>query len=82
LPRADGDALQFLVKTHWLSEEDASDRAAVGAAVSQLIADAARGSRPYFADMADLGCDVLLGSALTAQVFDAVGCGKRDLAWR
>src|SRR5262249_61069145 len=31
---------------------------------------------------ADLGCDVLLGAALTAQVFDGVGCGKRDLAWR
>src|SRR5262249_34261456 len=31
---------------------------------------------------ADLGRDVLLGAALTAQVFDGVGYSKRDLAWR
>src|SRR5215831_16981213 len=31
---------------------------------------------------ADLGCDVLLGAAFTAQTFHGIARGRRDLDWR
>jgi hypothetical protein len=38
----DGEGLSFLIRTRWLLEAEASDRLAVGAALTRMIADAAR----------------------------------------
>ena len=38
----DGEVLNFLIRTHWLSEELAGDDREVGLAISRMIADAAR----------------------------------------
>jgi hypothetical protein len=37
-----GEELQFLIRLHWLNENEASDRAAVGKALGAMVADAAR----------------------------------------
>src|SRR6516164_6299634 len=58
-----------LVAWMWLLQFEAREPAK--AAAFENARDAGFGD-------ADLGCDVLLGAALTAQVFDGVGCGKRD----
>jgi hypothetical protein len=39
----DGEVLSFLIRHHWLSEAEASDPQAVGRAIGEVIADAARG---------------------------------------
>src|ERR1700746_3160915 len=65
--------LLALVAWMWLLQLEAREPAE--AAAFENARDAGFGD-------ADLGCDVLLGAAPTAQVFDGVGCGKRDLAWR
>jgi len=38
----DGEGLDWLVRLGWLDEASASDRSAVGAAVSRMLSDAAR----------------------------------------
>src|SRR6516225_2120762 len=62
-----------LVAWMWLLQLEAGEPAE--AAAFENARDAGFGD-------SDLGCDVLLGAALTTQVFDGVGCGKRDLVWR
>ena len=37
-----GEELEFLIRTRWLQEAEACDRDAVGAALSRMLADAAR----------------------------------------
>jgi hypothetical protein len=37
-----GEELEFLIRTQWLAEAEASDRLAVGSAVARLIAASAR----------------------------------------
>jgi len=36
------EELSWLIRLHWLAESEASDRCAVGSAVSRMISDAAR----------------------------------------
>jgi len=38
----DAAVVDFLVKTHWLLEGEASDRDAVGSAIARMVADATR----------------------------------------
>jgi hypothetical protein len=38
----DGAVIDFLIKTSWLVESEACDRAAVGSAVSRMLAASAR----------------------------------------
>ena len=38
----DGAMLDFLIATHWLAESEAADRAAIGAAIGDLLTDAMR----------------------------------------
>jgi hypothetical protein len=37
-----GEELDFLIRTHWLLEGEASDKQAVARALTALVADAAR----------------------------------------
>jgi hypothetical protein len=37
-----GEELTFLIRTRWLQEGEAGDRASVGAALTRMLADAAR----------------------------------------
>ena len=68
------DLAWFLAPVAWMWLLQFEARAPAEAAAFENARDAGFGD-------ADLGCDVLLGAALTAQVFDGVGCGKRDLVW-
>jgi hypothetical protein len=38
----DAAILEFLIQLHWLEEQDAGDKRAVGAAIARLLADTAR----------------------------------------
>jgi hypothetical protein len=38
----DGAVIDFLVKTHWLADAEASDRSIVARAITAMLADAAR----------------------------------------
>src|SRR5215831_20385061 len=67
------DLAWFLALVAWMWLLRLEAREPAEAAAFENARDASSGD-------ADLGCDVLLGAALTAQVFDGVGCGKRDLA--
>src|SRR2546430_9410850 len=65
------DLAWFLALVAWMWLLQLEAREPAEAAAFENARDAGFGD-------ADLGCDVLLGAALTAQVFDGVGCGKRD----
>jgi hypothetical protein len=42
MPDIGADEISFLIQTRWLREENAGDRAAIGAAIAALIKDAAK----------------------------------------
>src|SRR5262249_51737442 len=64
------DLTWFLALVAWMWLLQLEAREPAEAAAFENARDAGFGD-------ADLGCDVLLSAALTAQVFDGVGCGKR-----
>ena len=65
--------LLALVAGAWLLRLEAGEQ--TEAAALEDARDAGLGD-------AELGRNVLLGAALTAQSLDGIGCGERDLAWR
>jgi hypothetical protein len=39
----DGDVIDYLVKTIWLSDRDAADRGKIGEAIAAMLADSSKG---------------------------------------